>query len=150
MQAQDAKYKKWGWGALIGLGAVIVIAGLVVAVTMSAPKKTTEADKANGPSSSNIADNTNKDDKKDEGREDNEQDDGSDQSGADGTDGTDGSNGANGGNNSNNSNNSSNTNTNNGSKLPKTGPEEDIASIMAWAAIAGLGAYYFLNAKKNA
>ena len=150
MQAQDAKYKKWGWGALIGLAAVIVIAGLAVAISMSAPKKTTEADKAStGPSSvaSNTGNSSNKSDNKDEGREDN------DKGSTDGTDGTDGTNNSGNSNNSNNSSNSGNTNsgnTNTASNMPKTGPEEDIASIVAWAAIAGLGAYYFLNAKKSA
>ena len=150
MQAQDAKYKKWGWGALIGLAAVIVIAGLAVAISMSAPKKTTEADKAStGPSSvaSNTGNSSNKSDNKDEGREDN------DKGSTDGTDGTDGTNNSGNSNNSNNSSNAGNTNsgnTNTASNMPKTGPEEDIASIVAWAAIAGLGAYYFLNAKKSA
>lgn len=156
MQAQDAKYKKWGWGALIGLAAVIVIAGLAVAISMSAPKKTTEADKAStGPSSvaSNTDNSSNKSDNKDEGREDNDK---GDTDGTDGTDGIDGTNNSGNSNNSNNSSNSSNAgNTNSGnantaSNMPKTGPEEDIASIIAWAAIAGLGAYYFLNAKKSA
>ena len=149
MQAQDAKYKKWGWGALIGLGAVILIAGLIVAVSMSAPKKTTDADKANGPAST-IADNTDNSDKKDDGREDNDKGDDADKNGTDGTDGADGTDGSSNNANSNNSNNSGNTNTNNASNMPKTGPEEDIASIVAWSAIAGLGAYYFLNAKNRA
>ncbi len=150
MQAQDAKYKKWGWGALIGLAAVIVIAGLAVAISMSAPKKTTEADKAStGPSSvaSNTGNSSNKSDNKDEGREDN------DKGSTDGTDGTDSTNNFGNSNNSSNSSNAGNTNsgnTNTASNMPKTGPEEDIASIIAWAAIAGLGAYYFLNAKKSA
>ncbi len=35
MMDVNAKYKRWGWGALIGLAAVILIAGLIVAVTLS-------------------------------------------------------------------------------------------------------------------
>lgn len=38
----NTKYKRWGWGAIAGLIGVILIAGLVVAVTMSSPKPNTE------------------------------------------------------------------------------------------------------------
>ena len=38
----NTKYKRWGWGAIVGLIGVILIAGLVVAVTMSSPKPNTE------------------------------------------------------------------------------------------------------------
>ena len=31
----DTKYKRWGWGAIAGLIGIILIAGLIVAVTMS-------------------------------------------------------------------------------------------------------------------
>ena len=34
----DTKYKRWGWGAVAGLIGVILIAGLIVAVSMSSPK----------------------------------------------------------------------------------------------------------------
>ncbi len=34
----NAKYRRWGWGAVIALIGVILIAGLVVAVSMSSPK----------------------------------------------------------------------------------------------------------------
>lgn len=34
----DAKLKRWGWGAIIGLIGVILVAGLVVAISMSSPK----------------------------------------------------------------------------------------------------------------
>jgi membrane protein involved in colicin uptake len=38
----DTKYKRWGWGAIAGLIGIILIAGLIVAVTMSSPKPNTE------------------------------------------------------------------------------------------------------------
>ena len=38
----DTKYKRWGWGAIVGLIGVILIAGLIVAVTMSSPKPNVE------------------------------------------------------------------------------------------------------------
>ncbi len=38
----NTKYKRWGWGAIAGLIGVILIAGLIVAVTMSSPKPNAE------------------------------------------------------------------------------------------------------------
>ena len=34
----NEKYRRWGWGAVIGLVGVILIAGLIVAISMSSPK----------------------------------------------------------------------------------------------------------------
>ncbi len=34
----EAKLKRWGWGAIIGLIGVILVAGLVIAISMSSPK----------------------------------------------------------------------------------------------------------------
>lgn len=34
----EYKYKRWAWGALIGLAAVIIIAGIVMAMSLSQPK----------------------------------------------------------------------------------------------------------------
>ena len=36
--SNDTKYKRWAWGALIGLAAVIIVAGLVMAMTLTSPK----------------------------------------------------------------------------------------------------------------
>ena len=38
----DAKMKRWGWGAIIGLIGVILVAGLVIAVSLSSPKPTAD------------------------------------------------------------------------------------------------------------
>ena len=38
----NMKYKRWGWGAIIGLAVVIVIAGLVLAFSLNAPKSNEE------------------------------------------------------------------------------------------------------------
>ena len=38
----STKYKRWGWGAVIGLVGVILIAGLVVAATMTSSPKPEE------------------------------------------------------------------------------------------------------------
>ena len=50
----NVKYKRWGWGAVIGLIGVILIAGLIVAVSMSSPKpdKDLAASTGDGPSTS--------------------------------------------------------------------------------------------------
>ena len=34
----NAKYRRWGWGAVIALIGVILIAGFIVAISMSSPK----------------------------------------------------------------------------------------------------------------
>ena len=52
----NVKYKRWGWGAVIGLIGVILIAGLIVAVSMSSPKpdKDLAASTGDGPSTSGV------------------------------------------------------------------------------------------------
>lgn len=50
----NMKYKRWGWGAVIGLIAVILIAGLVVALTMSKRPKTAETELANDGANQSI------------------------------------------------------------------------------------------------
>jgi len=45
----EQKYKRWAWGALIGLAIIIVIASIIMAMSAKTPKPNTElsADKAN-------------------------------------------------------------------------------------------------------
>ena len=44
----EQKYKRWAWGALIGLAVIIVVAGIIMAMTVSTPKPSTDiAKKAN-------------------------------------------------------------------------------------------------------
>ena len=44
----EQKYKRWAWGALIGLAIIIVIAGIIMAMSAKTPKPNNEltADKA--------------------------------------------------------------------------------------------------------
>lgn len=149
MEAVDNKYKKWGWGALIGLAAVIIIAGIAIGVSMkSKPVNVVDGDTN---STKTVAENgsNNGEKKTDEGR-DNEAD--AKKEGGNAGD----TNIINPGNILDNANkNASDSNANagnnaNSSKMPKTGPEDDMIAFAAWAAIAGLGAYYFMNAKKSA
>lgn len=174
----NTKYKRWGWGAVIGLVAVILIAGLVVAVTMSSPKKAKEVASDDGSDVSLIADGGNSgDDKKtdgsadggdtktDDGKTDTKTDgktddkksgSGSDGAAADGTDGannagkkdTSGSTGNTG--TSGTSGTSGNSGKSGSSSMPKTGPKEDLISIVALATIAGLAAYNLGFFKKSA
>ena len=57
----NVKYKRWGWGAVIGLIGVILIAGLIVAVSMSSPKPDNNlaASTGDGPSTSKTANSEN-------------------------------------------------------------------------------------------
>ena len=55
----NAKYKRWGWGAVIALIGVILVAGLIVAVSMSSPKPELTASTDNGPSASGAANGEN-------------------------------------------------------------------------------------------
>ena len=160
MEAVDNKYKKWGWGALIGLAAVIIVAGVAIGVSMKS--KPVNVVDGNADSTKTVAANggNNGEKKTNEGR-DNEADaqkEGSNtNTGNSSNTGNTGNTGNNGTtvpgnfleNNNVNKKNTSNANTT-PSNMPKTGPEDDMIAFAAWAAIAGLGAYYFLNAKKNA
>ena len=38
----EQKYKRWAWGALIGLAIIIVIAGIIMAMSAKTPKPNTE------------------------------------------------------------------------------------------------------------
>ena len=55
----NAKYKRWGWGAVIALIGVILVAGLIVAVSMSSPKPGLTASTDNGPSVGSAANGEN-------------------------------------------------------------------------------------------
>ncbi len=40
--AYESKYKRWAWGALIGLVVVIIVAAIVIAASLSSPKPKAE------------------------------------------------------------------------------------------------------------
>lgn len=46
VEQKESKFKKWGWWAVAGLVGVLVIAGLIIAVTTSGPKPSTEVAQA--------------------------------------------------------------------------------------------------------
>ncbi len=161
----DTKYKRWGWGAVAGLIGVILIAGLVVAVTMSSPKPNTElasndtessvgeeiATSNNGNSGNDnnagSADQKTEEQKKAEEKKAAEEkaaqekaarekaeaeakaaEDAKKKEAANSTDKTGGDS-------------SDKVAVNNVDKMPKTGPEDNFMTIVAFAVIAGLVAY---------
>ncbi|MDR3298020.1 MAG: hypothetical protein LBT19_01420 [Candidatus Nomurabacteria bacterium] len=42
MEQPTTNIKKWGWWAIVGLVAIIVIAGLIIAISLSGPKPSDE------------------------------------------------------------------------------------------------------------
>ena len=159
------KYKKWGWGAVIGLVGVILVSGIVVAATMSSPKKATTAstDGENEPvvvadESDETGDDeeTGRDNDKEQSGSDSNTSDSSDSeqsgSGASANDSSDKKNGASttddGAGNSdskkNNAANDSKTNAIGSNAMPKTGPEDDLVAIIGWAIAAGLATHLIL------
>lgn len=146
----NTKYKHWGWGAVIGLVAVILIAGLVVAVTMSSPKKSEVASEDENNVASVVEGDTNEGDAADntDGEADKDASDEKDAADASegsdtqkdnaSTDGTDKNTGS-----------ADNSNTN-VAEMPKTGPSENLLSLVALAVIAGLVAHNLSFVRKNA
>lgn len=55
----NAKYKRWGWGAVIGLIGVILIAGLIVAISMSSSPKPNTTNESIASTGNNGSNNTN-------------------------------------------------------------------------------------------
>lgn len=143
----DTKYKRWGWGAVIGLIAVILIAGLVVAITMSSPKKSEVAEGNDDDTSIVIGevDSDKTEDKKDDKAEDKKDDKKDEQKDddkvvEDNVVTSDTSNG------------SSAVSSGNGAadSMPKTGPAEDMFSFVVLAVIAGLAAHNIILVKNRA
>lgn len=161
MEAVDNKYKKWGWGALIGLAAVIIIAGIAIGVSMKSKPvnvvdngadSTKTVAENGGSNSGNNSANTNEGRDNDADAQNSGSNAGNSDNSGNANAGSNNSSNANSGNansgssNANSGANSANTPTN----IPKTGPEDDMIAFAAWAAIAGLGAYYYTSVKKNA
>lgn len=55
----NAKYRRWGWGAVIGLIGVILIAGLIVAISMSSSPKPNTTNESIVSTGNNGSNNTN-------------------------------------------------------------------------------------------
>lgn len=166
----EMKYRRWAWGALIGLAAVVIIAGLIMAMTLSTPKPTADNTKAtmvannsktnsgsvstedekttkNETSNGNSTKNDTKTETKSE----------TSQNGSASSSSTQQNNSGSVSQNQNQSNSSSsssssssNSNTSSSSNMPKTGPEEYVLPIIALAVSGYLIAYNAALFKKNA
>lgn len=160
----NTKYRRWGWGAVIGLIAIILIAGLVIALTMNKKPSSTEAELANDGANGEIVavdgdENTNnssansdsskseeKSEDKSEDKSSSEKKDGSSNSSSDEKNSHSGSsaNGgatSGGGNSNGGSNGSSAANGSSSadaSQMPKTGPVDATIAILGMAATAYL------------
>ena len=55
----NAKYRRWGWGAVTGLIGVILIAGLIVAISMSSSPKPNTTNESIASTGNNGSNNTN-------------------------------------------------------------------------------------------
>jgi mannitol-specific phosphotransferase system IIBC component len=155
----EGKYKRWAWGALIGLGVVIVVSGLIMTMTLSSPKPTDESAKTASTQTtseeknekttkeSKTDDSTTKDNKNTENKSKTTEDATKNSSSEKQSDGknTDSSMTVN-------NPPATTTPTTNASdsKIPKTGPEEAIVPILGIAACAYLFALNVSYFKKNA
>ena len=159
----NTKYRRWGWGAVIGVIAIILIAGLVIALTMNKKPSNTEAELANDGANGEIVavdgdENTNnssansdsskseeKSEEKSEDKSSSEKKDGSSSSSSDEKNSHSGSSangGATSGGNSNGGSNGSSaangSSSADASQMPKTGPVDATIAILGMAATAYL------------
>ena len=155
----NTKYRRWGWGAVIGLIAIILIAGLVIALTMNKKPSNTEAELANDGANGEIVavdgdENTNnssansdssKSEEKSEDKSSSEKKDESSSSSSDEKNSHSGSSangGATSGGNSNGGSNGSSaangSSSADASQMPKTGPVDATIAILGMAATAYL------------
>ena len=144
----EQKYRRWAWGALIGLAVIIVIAGIIMATTASSPKpNTTEVaqtntEAVNGGEDEKATEDTKTDDstKKDDQKTETQP-----QATTQPTTDSSIQKQSNSG-----SVETPATTTTETSNIPKTGPEDTILPIFALAICGSLFAYNVVLFKKNA
>lgn len=159
----NTKYRRWGWGAVIGLIAIILIAGLVIALTMNKKPSNTEAELANDGANGEIvavdgdentnnssanSDSSKSEEKSEEKSEDKSSSEKKDESSSSSSDeknshsGSSANGGATSGGNSNGGSNGSNaangSSSADASQMPKTGPVDATIAILGMAATAYL------------
>ena len=159
----NTKYRRWGWRAVIGLIAIILIAGLVIALTMNKKPSNTEAELANDGANGEIvavdgdentnnssanSDSSKSEEKSEDKSEDKSSSEKKDESSSSSSDeknshsGSSANGGATSGGNSNGGSNGSSA-ANGGSsadagQMPKTGPVDATIAILGMAATAYL------------
>ncbi len=159
----NTKYRRWGWGAVIGLIAIILIAGLVIALTMNKKPSNTEAELANDGANGEIvavdgdentnnssanSDSSKSEEKSEEKSEDKSSSEKKDESSSSSSDeknshsGSSANGGATSGGNSNGGSNGSSaangSSSADASQMPKTGPVDATIAILGMAATAYL------------
>lgn len=159
----NTKYRRWGWGAVIGLIAIILIAGLVIALTMNKKPSNTEAELANDGANGEIvavdgdentnnssanSDSSKSEEKSEEKSEDKSSSEKKDESSSSSSDeknshsGSSANGGATSGGNSNDGSNggsaANGSSSADASQMPKTGPVDATIAILGMAATAYL------------
>jgi len=159
----NTKYRRWGWGAVIGLIAIILIAGLVIALTMNKKPSNTEAELANDGANGEIvavdgdentnnssanSDSSKSEEKSEDKSEDKSSSEKKDESSSSSSDeknshsGSSANGGATSGGNSNGGSNGSSaangSSSADASQMPKTGPVDATIAILGMAATAYL------------
>lgn len=143
-----AKYKRWAWGAVIGLAAVIIIAGIVMAMSLTSPEPNKEVSTVETAFDGN---NSTENEEKPKDEETTEESAGNDST-AQNDQTTEKNTGAT---EEHSASTPSTQQSNNESvaaagSIPKTGPEDAIIPIIALAICGSLFAYNVVLFKKNA
>ncbi len=138
----ETKYRRWAWGALIGLVAVIIIAGIVMAMSLSTPEPAKEVAKVNNVEEPKNEETTQEPATNDTAAKDDQKTENESQTATQDTQSatsTQQDNTA-----------SVATPATTESNIPKTGPEDAILPIVALAICSSLFAYNVVLFKKNA
>lgn len=146
----EQKYKRWAWGALIGLAVIIVVAGIIMAMTVSTPKPSTDiAKKANTEVVSGEKNEKTTEESKnnDQTKKDNQKTETKSETTKDSSKNSTSEKQSNSGSVSTQTPATTTTPTND---IPKTGPEEVFIPILGIAVVAYLFAYNAALFKKNA
>lgn len=136
----ENKYRRWAWGALIGLVAVIIIAGIVMAMSLSSPEPAKEVAKTVNTVEEPKNEETTQEPAKDENTTENDtKTEAEPQTTTPNTESTPSAESSNAG-----------SVATTESNIPKTGPEDTILPIVALAICSSLFAYNVVLFKKNA
>lgn len=149
MTENEGKYRRWAWGAVLGLAAVIIIAIIVVGISLSSPKPTTETAKepeTTQEQPKTVATEEKKEETKTTTETKQETQDEVIKNHINKDHNANSTNSSN----SSSSTSSSSSSSSSASNMPKTGPEDAVLPIFALAVSGALIAYNLTLAKKNA
>ena len=149
----EQKYKRWAWGALIGLAIIIVIAGIIMAMSAKTPKPATEV--ATSKASTTVVSGEKNEkvakDPEENGSasKNNQKTETKSETTTNSSESTSSQNQSNSGSVSNQTQTTTTDNTSS-TTIPKTGPEDAVIPIVGLAIVAYLFAYNVALFKKNA